>query len=211
MLNTNKIKRLTRLRSAAEIAVPLKRQLLAQSLPGEWDLLEPAVQARLVASEASLLGLLIRRLLDFSGGTDDLVLALTQRLLALACPLGGWLGSDGRQVDAWGTVAAIAALSRVLDEPSLSPDLAVETQHAVQSALDRLLEIEADKAEALDAAMVAWRLRLLSEADEPADRLGLRSSVDAWFPMVPANDFARLALAHAQAQLRCAPEPVGSF
>ena len=222
MLNTAKLQRLARLRSAAAIPVATRRQLLSQSLPGEWDMLEPQLQSRLLASESALLGLLIRRLLDFSGSTDDLVVALTHRLLALACPSGGWLwtadqdAADGAAadlphtpngLDTWGSVAAVAALSRVLDEPALPRDLASEAQHVLTAALDRLIQAEAAADALPDADMLAWRLRLLSEADEPADRLRLRKQVEAWCPVAPTGDFTRLALAHARAQLRPTHQP----
>ena len=218
MLNTAKLQRLARLRSAAAIPVATRRQLLSQCLPGEWDLLEPQLQLRLLASESALLGLLIRRLLDFSGSTDDLVVTLTHRLLALACPSGGWLRTADQEsagdaadlpsvLDTWGSVAAVAALSRVLDEPALPRDLASEVQHVLTAALDRLIQAEAAADASPDADMLAWRLRLLSEADEPADRLRLRKQVEAWCPVAPTGDFTRLALAHARAQLRPMHQP----
>ena len=177
MFNTARLHKLSRLRAVAEIPLATRRQLLRRSLPGECEALPHSLTLMLRDTDAALIGIVLRRLLDFSTTDTALISALADRLVALQSSEGGWraqvlpeeleLGADEAEVLA--TVTALAGLSRLLDEVYLdAPAEAArfaEVRHAVEAGFARLEDLRAGGSIGSNLAR-AWTLRLLSEAPE---------------------------------------------
>ena len=220
MFNTARLQKLSRLRAVSEIPLATRRQLLRQALPGECEALPGGLVTLLRDTDAALIGVVVRRLLDFSTTDIALVNALADRLIALQSSSGAWSSGDAAgesaHDDAAGstilTAAALAGLTRLLDEPHLEQPAEAaryaEVRHAVEAGFAALAALQEDPVVAGALTPRAWVLRLLAEAPEsrrflPMDRLRREVAAGALAPSEEASevtaDFLTHCLDHAAA------------